>query len=62
MNIKRLVDTVVAGTGMGLIHSAVKIKQWRKKHIDYRIVDEYYDTNGDGHYYKKYIKKYYFKK
>ena len=26
MNIKRLVDTVVAGTGMGLIHSAVKIK------------------------------------
>lgn len=26
MNIKRLVDTVVAGTGMSLIHSAVKIK------------------------------------
>ena len=26
MNIKRLVDMVVAGTGMGLSHSAVKIK------------------------------------
>lgn len=40
----------------------VKIKQWLKKHIDYRIVGEYYDTNGNGHYYKKYIKKYYFKR
>ncbi len=39
-----------------------RIKKWLKRHIDYRIVDEYYDTNGDGHYYKKYIRKYYFKK
>lgn len=38
-----------------------KIKKWFKRHIDYRIVGEYYDTNGDGHYYKKYIRKYYWK-
>ena len=38
MNIKRLVDTVVAGTGMGLIHSAVKIKDgklaWNRNGLD----------------------------
>ena len=39
-----------------------KIKVWLQKHIDYHIVGEYYDTNDDGHYYKKYQKKYYFKR
>lgn len=34
----------------------VKIKQWFKNHIDYQIVGEYYDTDGDGHYYKKCMK------
>lgn len=38
-----------------------KIKSWFKRHIDYRIVGEYYNTNGDGHYYKKYTRKYYWK-
>lgn len=39
-----------------------KIKNWFKRHIDYRVVGEYYDYVGDGHYVKKYNKKYYFKK
>lgn len=39
-----------------------RIKQWLMKHIDCKIVDSYYDSDGKGHYYKKYIKKYYFKK
>lgn len=38
------------------------IKRWMKNHIDYRIVGEYYDHDGKGHYTKKYIKKYYIKK
>lgn len=38
-----------------------KIKNYFKRHIDYCIVGEYYDTNGDGHYYKKYIRKYYWR-
>ena len=38
------------------------IKQWLKRHIDYRIVGEYYDAVDGVHYKKKYIKKYYFKK
>lgn len=39
-----------------------KLKEWLKRHIDYRIVGEYYSQGKDGHYYKKYMKKYYFKK
>lgn len=43
-----------------------KIKTWFKKHFDYRIVGEYYDTftdeKGVMHYVKKYNKKYYLKK
>ena len=38
-----------------------KIESWFKRYFDYRIVGEYYDTDGDGHYYKKYKKKYYWK-
>lgn len=38
-----------------------KIKSWFKRHIDYHIVGEYYDTDGDGKYYKKYIRKYYWR-
>lgn len=30
--------------------------------LDYRIVGEYYDSDGNGRYRKKYIKKYYFKR
>lgn len=37
------------------------IKQWVKKHVDYRIVGEYYDTKDRVHYTKKYNKKYYLK-
>ena len=29
-----------------------KIKSWFKRYFDYHIVGEYYDTDGDGHYYK----------
>lgn len=32
------------------------------KHIDYRIVGDYLDTEDGIHYTKKYIKKYYLKK
>lgn len=39
-----------------------KFKKWLKCHVDYRIVGEYYDYDGAGHYTKKYKKKYYFKK
>lgn len=39
-----------------------KLKQWFKEHFDYRIVGEYYDSDGKGHYQKKYIKRYYFRK
>ena len=39
-----------------------RIKQWFKRHIDYRIVGEYYDKVDGIHYTKKYNKKYYFKK
>lgn len=38
------------------------IKKWLKRHIDYRIVGEYYDSDGKGRYVKKYIRKYYFKR
>lgn len=37
------------------------IKRIFNKLFDYDIVGEYYDMNGDGHYYKKYIKKYHLK-
>ena len=39
-----------------------KIKKWFKDHIDYHITGEYYEKVSDGHYQKKYLKKYYFKK
>ena len=32
-----------------------------KKYFDYDIVGEYFDTNGNGVYHKKYTKKYYLK-
>ena len=38
------------------------LKKFILKYFDYEIVGEYYDTNGDGHYYKKYIKKYHLRK
>lgn len=31
------------------------------KYFEYDIVGEYFDDRGDGHLYKKYIKKYHFK-
>lgn len=34
------------------------IKRIFDRLFDYDIVGEYYDTTGDGHYTKKYIKKY----
>lgn len=39
-----------------------KLNDWCKRHIDYKIVGEYYDTTDGVHYKKKYHKKYYFKK
>lgn len=39
-----------------------KNKRWFKDHIDYHITGEYYEKVSDGHYQKKYLKKYYFKK
>ena len=39
-----------------------KVKDWRDKHMDYKIVGEYYDTPDGVHYTKKYNRKWYFKK
>ena len=38
--------------------------KWLMKlfHIDYKIVGEYYDTDVNGHFCKKYYKKYFIKK
>lgn len=38
-----------------------KIKNFIKRHIDYHIVGEYYDSDGHGRYTKKYRRKYYVK-
>lgn len=46
----------------GDIKCSKKIKAWLQKHIDYQIVDSYYETGSDGHYHVKHRKKYYFKK
>lgn len=35
------------------------IKDFFKRHFDYRIVGEYYDNDGKGHLTKKYMKKYF---
>ena len=29
-----------------------RIKNWFKRHIDYKIVGEYYDSDGKGRYVK----------
>lgn len=34
-----------------------KLKRLWNRFFDYKIVGEYYDTSGDGHYYKKYVKR-----
>lgn len=38
-----------------------KLKKLFYKYFDYDIVGEYYDNDGQGHYKKKYIRKYYLK-
>lgn len=39
-----------------------KVKAWFNQNFDYDIVGEYYDSDGYGHYRKKYIKKWHFRK
>ena len=39
-----------------------RLRKLFDRFFDYDIVGEYYDTNGNGHYYKKYIKKYHLKR
>ena len=39
-----------------------KLQRLIDKHFDSYIVGYYFDTNGDGHYYKKYRRKYKLKK
>ena len=34
------------------------LKKLFRRLFDYDIVGEYFDSDGNGHYYKKYIKKY----
>lgn len=38
------------------------LKKLFNKYFDYHIVGEYLDYDGNGHYKKKYLKKYYLKK
>ena len=33
------------------------LRRLRNRFFDYDIVGEYYDTSGDGRYYKKYLKR-----
>ena len=35
-----------------------RLKKLFNKYFDYDIVGEYYDNDGHGHLYKKYIKRY----
>lgn len=35
------------------------LKALIKKYFDYDIIGEYYDTDSNGEFHKKYIKKYY---
>ena len=46
----------------GGIDMVERIKKWLLRFLDYEIVGEYYNYDGNSHYYKKYIKKYHFKK
>lgn len=39
-----------------------RIKKWLRQYFDYDIVGEYYDTNGNGHLYKKYVKKWHLRR
>lgn len=39
-----------------------KLKKLFYQHFDYDIIGEYYDNDGKGHQYKKYIRKYHLKK
>lgn len=38
-----------------------KLKKLFYKYFDYNIVGEFLDDRGNGHYRKRYIKKYYLK-
>lgn len=44
------------------VYMTKSIKRILGRLLDYDIVGEYYDTIGNGHYTKKYIKKYRMKK
>lgn len=39
-----------------------KLRRLRDRFFDYEIIGEYYDTNGDGRYYKKYLKRWHLRK
>jgi len=39
-----------------------RIKSIIDRLLDYRIVGEYYEAEGNGHYRKKYVKKYFLRK
>lgn len=36
-----------------------KLKDLFHKYFDYEITGEYYDSDGHGHYHKKYIRHYF---
>ena len=36
-----------------------KLKDLFYRYFDYDIIGEFYDSDGNGHYYKRYIRKYY---
>lgn len=39
-----------------------RLKELFNKYFDYDIIGEYYDTDGKGHIYKKYLKRYKWRK
>lgn len=38
------------------------LKNLVRKYFDYDIVGEYFDTDGNDHYFKKYVKKWHLKR
>ena len=45
--------------GVGVLE---RLKKLFNKYFDYEIIGEYYDRDGHGNFYKKYLKRYHLRK